>query len=490
MPRTIPNRPTLHRPAPFALLALLAAACGGEAEPDRPPATEVVVDVRVEPAAVALDVGESLALAALVTTEAADPALAAITDVTWGSQSSDVATVALDGTVVAIAPGTARVTATAGGVVGEALITVREPAGAPRAVETVEISESEVTLAEGASHPLTATPRDAGGGAIEGLPVLWRTSDEGVVFVTAGGELRAVRAGTADVTATVHGKRATARVTVTLDTAYDLFFEAWSPEAARFSWMTRDLRDPLAEDLLLMAGSTVAGAPVPSPAGDRIAFAISSPLSPRNQLRVVDLQRETIWFVELPGTVADVAWSWEGEHLAFALRSPGTGHDVWTTRADGTGAVNLTGALGAGDDAQPTWAPASIGKLAFTRVVDGEMNVWTVDVSGANPTRLTAGGADADPAWSPDGTSIAFQRSSAGFFGDLFFASPAGAVQRSLLGVPGIQGRPAWSPDGQLLAFTSGGDVYTLRTTDAFLARRTFDGDATVEQRPGWLRRR
>lgn len=489
MHRTNPTRRSLRRATALALLGLLAAACGGSG-PDRPPPTEVVVDVRIEPAAVTLEVGEAVTLAALVTTETLEPALAAGTDVTWASLAEHVAAVAADGRVVALVPGVARVTASAGGLTAEALITVREPVVDPPPVAAVELSEPAVSLAEGASRTLTATPKDATGAPITGLPVLWRTSDEGVVYVTAGGELRAVRAGAADVTATVHGRSATARVTVTLDAAYDLFFEAWSPEMARFRWMTRDLRDPLAESAYLMAGGTVSGAPVPSPAGDRIAFTMSSPLSPRNQLRVVDLQRQTVWYVEFPGMVADVAWSWEGTHLAFALRSPETGDDVWTIRADGTGAVNLTASLGVGHDAQPTWAPASIGKLAFTRVVDGEMNVWTMDADGANPTRITTGGADADPAWSPDGTSIAFQRSGAAVFGDLFFASPVGTIQRSLLGVPGIQGRPAWSPDGRLVAFTSAGDVYTVRATDSFLARRTFDGDAVAELRPGWLRRR
>lgn len=488
---TTSTRPTLRRPIALAvaLLALLSAACGGSG-PDRPPPAEVVVDVQIEPAAVTLEVGESITLAALVTTETQEPALAAVTDVTWASLAEHVAAVGADGQVVARLPGTARVTATAGGITAEALVTVREPVTDPPPVAAVELSTPLVSLAEGATQALTATPRDATGAPIAGLPVSWRTSDEGVVYVTAGGELRGVRAGAADVTATVHGKTATARVTVTLDTAYDLFFEVWTPEISRFRWMTRDPRDPLAETAFLLAGGTVSGEPVPSPAGDRIAFTLSSPLSPRNQLRVVDLQRETLWFIELPAMVADVSWSWEGTHLAFALRSAETGYDVWTIRADGTGAVNLTGGLGVGDDAQPTWAPASIGKLAFTRVVGGEMNVWTMDADGANPAPLTTGGADADPAWSPDGGSIAFQRSSAAIFGDLFFASPTGAIQRSLVGVPGIQGRPAWSPDGQLVAFTSSGDVYTVRASDTLLARRTFDGDATAEIRPGWLRRR
>ncbi|MGC3998001.1 MAG: Ig-like domain-containing protein [Anaeromyxobacter sp.] len=482
------------KPAPnrraLVLLALLAAACGSEQGPDRAPPEEVV-DVQIDPAAVTLDVGEQLTLAALVTTSTTEPARAALTDVEWASLSTAVATVAADGTVLALAPGTARVTATAGGITGQALVTVREPDVEPGRVASVELSETAVTLEEGAARALVATPRDAQGGALDGLPVGWRTSDEGVVYVTAGGELRAVRAGSAEVTATVHGVTATAVVTVTLESAWDLFFEAWSEEAARFRWITRDLRDPAAGNAYLMAGSTVSGAPVPSPSGDRIAFAISSPLSPQNQLRVVDLQRQTVWFVALPGMVVDVAWSWEGDRLAFALSSDETGYDVWTIRADGTGPVNVTAILGTSDETQPTWAPGPVGKLAFTRAVGGVQDIWTMDAVGTNLTRLTTGGADADPAWSPDGTSIVFQRSGAALFGDLFFVSPAtGAVQRSLVGVPGIQARPAWSPDGRMVAFTSGGDVYTVRTTDAFLARRTFDGEATVELRPGWLKRR
>ena len=571
----------------LALVALLAGCGDGRPDRDPPPPTdpvEVVVDVQIEPAAVTLAVGETFTLAALVTTETTEPALRAEpADVTWESKSSAIVSVASDGTLEALAPGTALVTATAGGITAEAVVTVREPdvdpppvvddlqlsetvltlvvgadrqltavpvdaAGAPvpgatvawstldasvatvsasglvhaagpgetrvratsgdvsadvivkaaaveppppTGVASVELSETAVSLAEGTSRTLVATPRDANGAAIGGLAVRWRTSDEGVVYVTAGGELRAVRAGAADVTATVHGKVATARVTVTLDTPYDLFYEVHVPALSRFHWMTRDVRDPAAPALVLMAGSVTSAQPVPSPAGDRIAFTLSNPLSTSNQLRVVDLHRETIWYFEVPGQVQDVTWSWDGAYLAFALRSEETGLDVWTVRADGTGEVNLTAALGVGNDTQPTFSPAEVGKLAFTRAgVDGTTRIWTVNLNGSNAAPLTTGVADADPAWSPDGTSIAFQRSGAATFGDLFFVSPMGAIQRSLYGVPGIQARPAWSPDGKLVAFTSGGDVYTVRTTDSFLSRRTFDGDATVELRPGWLKRR
>ena len=491
MPRSKPPAPPLL----LALLSLLLPACGSEGPGKAPPADpiEVVVDVQIEPTAVTLDVGETFTLAALVTTETTEPGAAspaAVTDVTWTSTSAHVATIAADGTVVALAPGSSLVTATAGGLTAEATITVRQPVEPQPIVDRVELSQTALTLAEGGAATLTATPRDASGAAIPGLAVLWSSTDERVVAVTAGGELRGVSPGAAEVRATVHGQTAAARVTVTLEIASDLFFEAWSPDTSRFNWLTRDLRDPATASRLLMAGSTVAAAPVPSPRGDLIAFTLSAPLRPQNQLRVVNLQRETLWFLELPGEVADAAWSWDGEHLAFALRSAETGFDIWAIRADGTGAVNLTGRLGPGNDTQPTWAPASAGRLAFTRDAGGQVNVWTVDADGANAAPLTSGGADADPAWSPDGGSIAFQRSGAAIFGDLFFVSPGGAVQRSLVGLPGIQGRPAWSPDGALVAFTSGGDVYTVRATDGLVARRTFDGEATVEQRPGWLQRR
>ena len=497
---------TIHRLRSLLSLSLLLtlAACGGR-DPGPTPApvdpVERVVDVQIDPAEVTLEVGETVTLAALVTTETVEPGFGAPAlaeaeepEVTWASFSSHVATVAADGTVTAVGPGSSLVTATAGGITAQATVTVREPVvdpPPPGPVARVELSETQVALAGGDARTLTATPVDADGKPLSGHAVRWQTSDEGVVYVTAGGELRAVRAGTAEVTATVNARIATAFVTVTLALDFDLFFEAYSADAGRFGWWSLDLRDSAAGATLALAGGAVEGRPVPSPAGDRIAFTLNSSLNPNHQLRVVDLHRTTLWSLDLPGEVVDAAWSWDGASLAFSLRSAETGLDLWTVRADGSGAVNLTASLGAdSNESQPTWAPAATGKLAFTRTLGGASSIWTVDADGANPTRLTNGLADADPAWSPDGSSIAFQRSSIAIFGDLYFVSPTGAIQRSLVGRPGVQGRPAWSPDGAMVAFVDDHDVSTIRKDGTLVARRTFDGEATEETRPGWLKRR
>src|SRR2546427_13003790 len=48
------------------------------------------------------------------------------------------------------------------------------------------------------------------------------------------------------------------------------------------------------------------------------------------------------------------------------------------------------------------------GKIAFVRVQDGKWNIYVMNADGSNQTRLTDGSYNAEPAWSPDGTKIAF----------------------------------------------------------------------------------
>ena len=60
-----------------------------------------------------------------------------------------------------------------------------------------------------------------------------------------------------------------------------------------------------------------------------------------------------------------------------------------------------------GTGAQPAWSPDGL-RLAFVR--DGD--VWTIDATGGNATRLTADGVNSLPVWSPDGTRLAWLKDS------------------------------------------------------------------------------
>ena len=82
--------------------------------------------------------------------------------------------------------------------------------------------------------------------------------------------------------------------------------------------------------------------------------------------------------------------------------------------------------------------------------------LWRVGSRDGEPERLTAGPADAAPAWSPDGLSVAFLRG-----GDrpaqLWLLPARGGEPRSLTDLPLGAGRPVWSPDGSRIAFAAPG---------------------------------
>jgi TolB protein len=69
--------------------------------------------------------------------------------------------------------------------------------------------------------------------------------------------------------------------------------------------------------------------------------------------------------------------------------------------------------------------------------------------------RLTHGGIAGQPAWSPDGRQLAFQRARRGSSSWLYVADADGSGERRL--PVGVSGRVDWSPDGRRLALTSDG---------------------------------
>ncbi|MCW2778674.1 MAG: TolB-related protein [Frankiales bacterium] len=153
----------------------------------------------------------------------------------------------------------------------------------------------------------------------------------------------------------------------------------------------------------------------------------------------------------------------DGSRLAWAS-SEG---DLSVGAVDGSGARQVTS--GPAWDAAPAWSPDGT-RLAFTRLVpSGEQALWTVraDGTGAAPV-----GADGDePVWSPDGRFLAFDRVGGGAPAVLAVDADGGAPAVLTTGVRVED----WSPDGTALALTRGGsDVlrYALgdRTSRTVLA--------------------
>ena len=96
--------------------------------------------------------------------------------------------------------------------------------------------------------------------------------------------------------------------------------------------------------------------------------------------------------------------------------------------------------------------------------------LWRVGASAGEPAQLTRGPADTGPAWSPDGTRIAFLRGQdgAGQTGraQLYLLPAGGGEPEQLTTLPVGAGAPVWSPDGTKIAFAAATDLHAVAGED------------------------
>ena len=114
-------------------------------------------------------------------------------------------------------------------------------------------------------------------------------------------------------------------------------------------------------------------------------------------------------------------------------------------------------------------------KLAFSAMT----HLYTMDLPGGKPQRLTSSNLpEFQPAWSPDGQSIAYVTwSSAG--GQLWKVPVAGGTPQQLSKSLAVYSNPAWSPDGSKIVLLRG-NAYDRENS-------TFDGGQTANADLVWI---
>jgi len=149
--------------------------------------------------------------------------------------------------------------------------------------------------------------------------------------------------------------------------------------------------------------------------------------------------------------VQSPSWSPDGKKIAFISNdstisivrvSPETGHATGSVRKLLSGDYN--------DLEDISWSPNG-GNIVF-RICDNKKHpdIWTLSVEDGSLTKITNDSIpQLDPAWSPDGTTIAYRQP----FGSIWLCPAEGGIPRKF--IDNTRGGLHWSPDGKWLFFNS-----------------------------------
>ncbi len=214
--------------------------------------------------------------------------------------------------------------------------------------------------------------------------------------------------------------------------------------------------------------------PAWAPDGRRLAFSYLD----RIWLSAPDGRNGKALRPETSGIERDPAWSTDGRSIVFAADA-GQGFDLVVVPSNGGDPRHLTTL--SGDERWPSWT--SDGRVVFSHRASGRWRLYVVDASGGEPKALfsdTAGDDEQQGRVSPDGKRVAYvsDRDSDDGDRDLWVAElapgPRDRVTRSrLVRVRGVEGFPAWSPDGSRLAFfavrEAAGGVWVIGVPDVLV---------------------
>jgi len=164
--------------------------------------------------------------------------------------------------------------------------------------------------------------------------------------------------------------------------------------------------------------------------------------------------------------------------------------DIFVVEPDGSNLQNLT--THPAHDTMPAWSPDG-SQIAFISNRDAvapplQWDVFVMNADGTEVRNVTRspGASERMPDWSPDGTKLAFERHGNDGTSFLYTMNVDGSGERRLT----RGGNPSWSPEGKWIAFDTGNDEAAedwvlLIKPDGTKLRRLRTGD-TDDSHPNW----
>jgi TolB protein len=225
-----------------------------------------------------------------------------------------------------------------------------------------------------------------------------------------------------------------------------------------------------------------------SPNGSKIAFLQYSPDSATYDVATVNPDGSGFTFVtNTPGIWEDgVTWSPDGTKLAvsteaYSLSGPPGPPGIWVLNSDGTGMTQIrtTGGL-------PAWSPDG-DRIAFVEEgFPNDTEIYTMKPDGTDVVQLTNNSShDLYPNWSPDGSRLAFAslRDEPNPSGcgpcnwEIYTMNPDGSGTTRLTNNPAQDSEPAWSPDGTKIAFSS----FRVSNDEGYIFKMNTDGSGVTQ---------
>jgi TolB protein len=168
--------------------------------------------------------------------------------------------------------------------------------------------------------------------------------------------------------------------------------------------------------------------------------------------------------------------------IAYSITPVNGDNEIYIINSDGSGRTPLT--AHEGRDAGPAWSPDGSRIAFYVHAVD-ELSwfIFVMDSNGDNIEQLTdmEGVWDNSPTWSPNGTRIAFAREypDQGYRSEIWVMNHDGSNQHQVDSILG--GGPEWSPDGGRIVFHSDSDgnyeIYTMDIDGSNVERLTSTDD-------------
>ena len=443
----------------------------------QPAGSGPAVALRLEPGAIYLLPSENTRVSPRALREDGSPAAPVI--VTWNSLRSDVASVDQNGNVVALAPGQGTIQATASGGL---------TATAPVVVQPAEFTVGEVSplmLSPGEIDTLHVIVASQNNRLVNPLVLQWASSDQSVARVSLAGVVTAAGPGKATLTVSgllqsksievsVHRLAEAMEVrprfsaVVQLPLTATLKFEGqalaadrtpipeaplrWSvadPSIASFDPQTGTLTGRAVGSTQLTVRGPGSGLSVTwnvTVIAGSVKFAqprVGVGLNQRYTLRPNYADDQGV----IIGPAANLAWTTDNPQVATVAEDG-------TVAGVGYGHARITATAPGGKTA--TADVYVVGEIVISSSRSGKFQLYAAERANlAQLAKITTDTATAtDPAFSPDGSRIAYVSTSTGN-AEIYVMNADGTSPTRLTIDPQADGRPAFTPDGQTILFHS-----------------------------------